>query len=1019
MNKNLERLNRPLATVLSAVACLLASACGGGGGGEIERPSTLQTPSDAPVPTATTAESTASAVPAASAAATQDDDASQIATAMAQSVQVDPPAPTIGETLLTPGSDAKSNETPSASPAPTIQALAVQGNASATPQPKAAAGRTFYVNSATGNDTNDGLAETSSRGGAGSWRTLAKLATATLQPGDTVRLACGSTWSETLRISNSGNSTSPITLAAYPTGCTNPPVIDGGTSLQPSAWTQHSGNIYKAVLASPPQQLLSTAGTMTVAHHPNRGFDATRPDSLYLKVASDADKTTIGGRSVSTSLTTGADLKLPVGAILQPGATVRIRSKSWFIDESVIASVNCSKLTLTKPTSYALTAGWGYYLLGALWMLDSAGEWHYETASHTLYVWMPDSRAPSSAVVAGTLATGIDLGSRQYVTVDGVTVRRVGTGLNAQRSTGVAMLNGRIEDTAGIGIDAAASIAATVSANTLSRTGNDAISGVGYLVGTAKGMKVLNNTISDSGVTMNGDTVLSLPILNYGAVRAGTGGTVTGNNIVNAGYAGIWAWPSSTIANNVISGACTTLDDCGAIYAHGANHNSVISGNLVLRSRGAPSGKDPSISVNQAQGIYLDESASGITVSGNTATGNDYGIMLHVAAKNTVTGNKLYGNRSGQLWLQETRKTDYAAGDVYGNVVTANQIVTTSGTAKGIWLDTQFADTAHFGTFDGNRYFYRLFATVVDERTAASSTSFTLAQWKSATTTTTAVSRNNDITGWGASQTLIAPSSINGSNVVPNGNLALNSKDWTTWNQTSPFGTLVRESCPPGWCARYVTGGSAGILSSPFFSTVVGTWYRLTLDVASGNDGQTVDLVVRRGGGGANGYESLSDRSLKFKSGRSWARYSVLFKATKTINAKDPLTGDLGARIDFQNIQPGQVLSVANLELVPVTPADAMNHTDLLLNTGSTALPLACPQAATQPALCSNYLQLADNQPVSWPYMLAPRSSAIVYTRDPRLVDTDGDGIPDVQDECPGTPANTGVNSRGCPLVLH
>ena len=70
----------------------------------------------------------------------------------------------------------------------------------------------------------------------------------------------------------------------------------------------------------------------------------------------------------------------------------------------------------------------------------------------------------------------------------------------------------------------------------------------------------------------------------------------------------------------------------------------------------------------------------------------------------------------------------------------------------------------------------------------------------------------------------------------------------------------------------------------------------------------------------------------------------------------------------------------------------------------------------TQPAVCSQYVRLQDNTAVSWPYYLPGRASDIVYTRDARLVDTDGDGIPDTQDQCPSTAAGAAVNSKGCAL---
>jgi len=40
--------------------------------------------------------------------------------------------------------------------------------------------------------------------------------------------------------------------------------------------------------------------------------------------------------------------------------------------------------------------------------------------------------------------------------------------------------------------------------------------------------------------------------------------------------------------------------------------------------------------------------------------------------------------------------------------------------------------------------------------------------------------------------------------------------------------------------------------------------------------------------------------------------------------------------------------------------------------------------------------------------------SEIIFSRDPTLVDHDGDGIADSQDACPGTAAGAMTNARGC-----
>lgn len=894
--------------------------------------------------------------------------------------------------------------------------VALKVATSSSPTVNAAAGRAFYVSSVSGNDTADGLSPSVGTTGRGPWRSLAKLSSAGLQPGDAVYLACGSTWSETLKLNASGTSGSPITVAAYPAACATPPVIDGGTQIAASAWALHQNNIYKTTLPAAPLQLIPSSGYMTVAHHPNRGFDNTNPASLYLKIAVDSDKVATGGRTASTYLTTGPDLVLPAGASIPVGTTLRMRTNSWVVDESKVSAVNGNKLSLTVPTSYPLTAGWGYFLTGQLWMLDSPGEWHYDATSHQLYVWMPNSSAPGNQVTVAQLDTAVDLASLKYINIDGLTVRSVGKGFNLRSATAITLSNSRIENTAGIGIDGAGSTGVMINANTILRTGADAVSGQDNLLVAATAMQVSGNTVTDSGVAMSGETVLSLPQRSYGAIRAGNQAVVSGNAIINAAYIGIVAGQGNTISDNAIFGACSVIDDGAGIYASGFGNNSVISANLIQHSRGDSSGKSAAFAYTQAQGIYLDESASGVTVTGNTAIDADNGLHIHVSANNTIRQNKFYGNRVSQIWMQETRNTTNPLGDLYGNLVESNQIVPTLANSKGIYLDTLITDTTRFGSFNFNRYLDRVMTTVGDERSPTTRRSYNLAQWKAATTAAGA-SRQFDPSGSGVSETQYAATLVTGPSIVPNGSLATSAAGWTTWNLTKPYGSMVREACPAGWCARYITGASPGLLTSAFFSIVAGTWYRLSVDIATGTDGQTVDLVVRRGGGGTNGYESLSDRSLKTTAGRTWTRYNYLFKATKTIKAADPITGDLGARVDFQGIQPGQVLSVANLELVPTTAADAVTRSDILVNNGSTSIQLPCPASAALAGLCSNYVRLSNDLPVAWPITLAPRATEIVYTRDARLVDSDGDGVADSQDACPLTPIRFGVDARGCALA--
>ena len=905
--------------------------------------------------------------------------------------------------------------------------FAVEGIAGAPPvatDTTATTGRRFYINSRTGSDSNDGLADTAAAG-HGPWQSLGRLATSGLAPGDTVQLACGSEWAETLKVPVSGTSALPIAVRAPSGGCTLPPVIDGSVELPSASWSLHSGNVYKINLNATPLQLLSTTASATTsvtaaqwsqAHHPNRGYLTSDRTSPYLTTAGDSDNTTVGNQQTSSYLVSGSDLVLPAGASLV-GAEVRVRTYPWWMDTSTIASVVGNRLNLNKLTAYPVGAGWGYYFTNKLWMVDSPGEWYYDPTAKQLYAYMPEGVTTATPTRAAVLAAGIDLKARSFVVVDGLAVRRTATGVDLRGTTSVTVRNSTFQDIRDFGADATASVSTTVESNAFTRIGLDAISGWRHELGWSIGLKANNNVIRDSGVLMDGEAVLSLPRMALAAILGGESSTVSGNTILNSGYIGILVKKSSLVEKNFVYGACTVLDDCAGIFLQFGDNNGVVRGNTVVHSRGAPQGKAPAYALSQAQGIYLDESASGVLVENNTVIDADNGIFLHEASHNTVRGNQLYANRRSQIWLQATRNIENAAGDVVGNTIFGNQIAPVYPGSVGLWLASAFASTAAFGSIDGNRYFDRATPIAVLQSTSAGARAYTFGAWQRSTATDMPTGR--DANGRATSNTGFAGYSVAGASVVPNGNLANSSGGWNAWNATAPAGQLVREACPAGTCLRYLAGGSPGLISAPNFSIKSGQWYRLTVDISTEQDNQTVNLVVRRGGGGANGYEGVIDRDLSIQASRAWKRYSMVFLGTVNVNAQDPLTGDLGARVDFEPVSAGKTLSIASLELVPLTPDSTAQMSGTFINASSSARSWACPYSTTQPALCAKFRGLTDDAVVTWPVTVAPRSAAILYAQEPTLIDSDGDGIPDGQDLCPVTPAGAAVDAKGCPLTLR
>lgn len=102
-----------------------------------------------------------------------------------------------------------------------MTALLTGGMLAGTPTPASAAVTTYYV-SAAGSDSNSGTSSTTP------WKSLTKVNSVVLAPGDTVTFRRGDTWTGGIVTAQSGTATAPITLNGYGTG--NTPTFTGGKS---------------------------------------------------------------------------------------------------------------------------------------------------------------------------------------------------------------------------------------------------------------------------------------------------------------------------------------------------------------------------------------------------------------------------------------------------------------------------------------------------------------------------------------------------------------------------------------------------------------------------------------------------------------------------------------------------------------------------------------------------------------------------------------------------------------------
>lgn len=255
------------------------------------------------------------------------------------------------------------------------------------------AASTYYV-STTGDDTT----------GTGSisnpWRTIQKAAD-TMVAGDTCIIR-GGTYRETVTLSKSGTSTSPLTFQAY----------DGETVTVSGAdpvtgWTNYSGSIYYAAMTG-------SLGTKDqIFANGQMQFQARWPNSTSLDPLNPTFGTVDSG---STTTINDADLTQAAGYWV--GKTLWcVPGTGYKSYTSTITSSNVGSITF-NAIGVAAVAGNNYYITGDLQDLDSPGEWYYDSVTSRLYLWAPGGVDPNTITVEAKKRTyAFDLSSRSYMSL--------------------------------------------------------------------------------------------------------------------------------------------------------------------------------------------------------------------------------------------------------------------------------------------------------------------------------------------------------------------------------------------------------------------------------------------------------------------------------------------------------------------------------------------------------------------------------------------------------------------------
>ncbi|RYY25796.1 MAG: hypothetical protein EOP41_04980, partial [Sphingobacteriaceae bacterium] len=560
------------------------------------------------------------------------------------------------------------------------------------------------------------------------------------------------------------------------------------------------------------------------------------------------------------------------------GGQIVMRKNRWIIDRSEITSHSGTTISYNSPSGYWGAKGHGYFIQNHPATLDTEGEWYYQRGNLGIYSSRNPANYPVRASVTEMLikVSGQNNLSFQNLRLTGSMVS--GFDLNASQS--ISISNCEVLFSGKNAVNANNTQGLTIENTLISQTNNNAIS-----VNVGNSTILRNNRIKSSGVVAgsgdNGDGTYE------GITIGGDNNLISGNVIDSTGYIALgFSGNNVTIKNNVITNFDLAKDDGGGIYTwnNGSNApqntNRVITGNVVLNGTGAPAGTD-NTSKAYAHGIYMDDNAGQVEISGNTvANCATYGIFIHNAHDINIKKNTLYNNGSTQLMMEH----DNVAADkpIYNCTVTGNILLAKTASQLAAEYKSKDNDIANFGTFDQN-YYYRpidndlVIGVLKQVNGSYSYQTLSVDSWKNL---------YGKDAGSVKSTHSIPPflvNKVNGSNQFTNGTFDS--------NVNGLYAYASAGNCTTAWSNGALDGGALKVSfsstpnSANYGSVIIGIgnvtagkYYRLKLSMLGGSVSKALTAYLRQSTGN---YADLSARnSVSFGTGR--LEKTFLFKATAT-----------------------------------------------------------------------------------------------------------------------------------------
>jgi hypothetical protein len=334
----------------------------------------------------------------------------------------------------------------------------------------------------------------------------------------------------------------------------------------------------------------------------------------------------------------------------------------------------------TNPYSnFIVNPGTRYFVSNIFEQLTDPGEWYLDKNNRLIYyVASPGANPNSSSAAISALRNIVSISGNspsvpvKNIILDGLTfsgtAAQMGTGnpynddgaLHISNASNITVRNCLFENLSGSAILADHdSSAVTASRNVFSALGSAGIISYGhpYYGAPPSQIQVLENFVIRTGLVRNLPSILFFGASNSAALRNQID-RVTGIAI------GFYSMPADGIAsqNNIVSGneitnAVLGTADLGAIYFAGntVTNDEVpmttsVTGNRILHTRGAVGRSDGILlAPHGANGIFLDNFASQITISGNIVSDASHSILKISGGRHNQISQNVFGNYEGAV----------------------------------------------------------------------------------------------------------------------------------------------------------------------------------------------------------------------------------------------------------------------------------------------------------------------------------------------------------------------------------